>query len=491
MCYALLFVIISFLLHPSVSSPADSASPPVRRKVVVIGGGIAGAATASFLGDYGDIDVTVVEGNSHLGGRVFSTAWTPEIGASVYHDVNAYMASFVKRLNLTTALPYAGGGTMGLWNHSSHSVVFATSPGDLMTMGRSLWRYGRDALWMQRAREAMVERLLAIYPKQEEGTSYETAEEMLEDLGLAPFLTMSLTEYLASFGVRTEEQGGVLLQEMVRALCCINYGQDETINALAGCVALKGRGKELHGVVGGNKRIVEGLLKAHDVRTNARATHISRDEYTKLYKIQLSNGESVSDVDAIVVAAPWETANLTFHGMPADFSPPQQPSYVTTHVTFVAGVINATYFDADTGADDYHTMLIRVDRGGPFRSLGKTRHFHANQSVYKIFSDNKVHDEYLRHVFSDVVEVYRFTWQGAYPFLAPLKKTSEPPAHFFSLGFNIFHVSALEYAVSTMETQSIAARNVALLVRREFLRHNRTIIPPRPKTWWRWWNNEL
>ena len=85
-------------------------------------------------------------------------------------------------------------------------------------------------------------------------------------------------------------------------------------------------------------------------------------------------------------------------------------------------------------------------------------------TVAKIFSKERVEDAWLEKVFEGQVEVVARKVWDSYPVLPPT--TEFPPV---KLAEGLYYVNAFEPFISTMETETIAARNVVeLLMREEF-----------------------
>ncbi|KAF5359929.1 hypothetical protein D9758_014001 [Tetrapyrgos nigripes] len=103
-----------------------------------------------------------------------------------------------------------------------------------------------------------------------------------------------------------------------------------------------------------------------------------------------------------------------------------------------------------------------VRRGGKapeFNSVSYHGKINENEWVVKISSMEPVSDEWLEKVFDgQVTWVYRKEWD-AYPVLPP---TTEFPPVKVDTGF--YYVNAFEPFISTMETETIAARNVVDLL---------------------------
>jgi monoamine oxidase len=89
---------------PAAMVPWQAA--PRRRRVIILGAGLAGLAAASQLRDAG-FEVTVLEARTRAGGRVhtlrepFSDGLYAEAGAARIQDTHEYTLQYVKRFNLT------------------------------------------------------------------------------------------------------------------------------------------------------------------------------------------------------------------------------------------------------------------------------------------------------------------------------------------------------------------------------------------------------
>lgn len=80
--------------------------------------------------------------------------------------------------------------------------------------------------------------------------------------------------------------------------------------------------------------------------------------------------------------------------------------------------------------------------------------------MVKIFSKKRLSDEWLETMFSEHVGwVHRKEWE-AYPYLTPT-------AYFtpIRLTENIYYINGMETLLSTMETETVAARNAIDMMR--------------------------
>jgi len=113
------------------------------------------------------------------------------------------------------------------------------------------------------------------------------------------------------------------------------------------------------------------------------------------------------------------------------------------------------------------TTYEGVRQGGKepeFNSLSYHGMVREGEWAIKIFSDHLITDEWLEEVFEGQVGwVYRKEWD-AYPRLLPT--TTFPPV---KLDRGFYYVNAFEPVMSTMETETISARNaVDLLLNDDF-----------------------
>jgi prenylcysteine oxidase/farnesylcysteine lyase len=116
------------------------------------------------------------------------------------------------------------------------------------------------------------------------------------------------------------------------------------------------------------------------------------------------------------------------------------------------GTPRAEYFGLARAGDLPDTVLTVEDDTIPFSSLGLVATSTDGALVYKLFSRDPV------QLFCSRDALEQIRWE-AYPVLRP--SDDVPP---FRLADGLYWVNAMEFAVSTMETEAVAARNVANLV---------------------------
>lgn len=438
--------------------------------VGVIGSGIAGAFAAHFarqaLGDRADL--VVWERDSHVGGRVRAlqvAGERGEAGASLIHSSNRYLSAAVDELQLhrsTSGEPEDGSmRTYGCWNGTSFDFISPSSAGEEGAF--LMHRYGESLLKVQELVKSALDRLVRIYDAQARGEAFETPRELHMRLGLYDMAQQDGYSFFREHGVSDQ-----FVLEMSDGIARGNYSQAGQMNAWATMVSLIGGGfggGSLFSIVEGNVRLPEGLLSRSGARVftgtavnrvAARATADGSPGYT----VTTAGGERC-ECDAVVIAAPLEMAGVEFEGVALAPESGVRRPYQTVHVTFVAGRANPAYFGLQPGQPVPGLILTRERPEIPFVAMGARRAADGQETIYKLFSREALDDALLDAMFTRRAETVRLVWQ-AYPVLNPAPVW--PP---FRLAPGLYYVNAMESAVSTMETEAIAARNVVNLLLRE------------------------
>jgi prenylcysteine oxidase/farnesylcysteine lyase len=270
-------------------------------------------------------------------------------------------------------------------------------------------------------------------------------------------LEMDGRQWLSDSGVR-----GRFVDEYASPVGRIMYGQDVSMHALATSIALAGAGLagKLFSVSGGNRLVCEGLLREADatLHSGSEVAGLSRAEPG--FTVGLSNGRSQQH-DVVLLATPAGPSTLELNGVEPHASALRPRPFQTTWATFVVGEPRSEWFGLTGTAALPDTLLTLEDDGIPFSSLGLVGETSEGLPVYKFFSREQLQESLVDEIFPRHEAVEQIRWQ-AYPVLRP--STDLPP---FRLTEGLYWVNAMEFAVSTMETEAVAARNVANLVMEE------------------------
>jgi prenylcysteine oxidase/farnesylcysteine lyase len=437
-------------------------------KLAIIGTGIAGSAAAYFARkEFGQgITISVFERDSRVGGRMEHRPFAGtivETGGTLLHSTNAYAAGMMDELGLRRALPQdrdgSGSETVGIWN--GETVSFQTSKYQAITAMKLMGRYGLSAIRMGRAVKAEVDRWTRIYELQRAGKAYSTPEEMFTALGLYKLCREPSLEFF-----RLHRIGDLFVREFVDGISRNNYGQDSRLHAFANVVSLAGAGfagGNLFSIEGGNSKLCELLLRSAGVQLNLNAavrTIRSADAPSNGYSLTIEGGGDLV-FDAVIIATPLETASIELN-VPQPHGPiiVDRPFQVT-HATFIAGNLNEAFFGAAAGGHLPGTILTAEGPDIWFSSVGRVGFSPTTKTpVYKVFSREALSDAQIRSLFRFTSEIERVVWR-AYPVLLP---SISWPA--FELAKGLYYPNAMESAVSTIETEAVAARNVVGLIQK-------------------------
>lgn len=183
--------------------------------------------------------------------------------------------------------------------------------------------------------------------------------------------------------------------------------------------------------------------------------------------------------DDVIIAAPFHQTGIKIKPSSWSFSKtelepiPAQP-YVHLHVTLLATTAEhpkPEYFGLKRGSNVPKMILTsnegirRGGKGSEFNSLtyhGPAGVGRENEFVVKIFSSEKIEDDWLDNVFDGKVGwVVRKEWD-AYPELPP---TSHFPPVVVAKG--LYYVNSFEPFISTMETETVSSQNIVDMLFRE------------------------
>ena len=493
-----------------LSASAGSEASEQRHRACIIGAGIGGASTAHFLRELEpDVELIVIEQSSRAGGRLDTTAFGPsrrivETGGAIVHSRNQYIRHFTDILGLNRTLPSYDNGPLGIFGDKSSGFVYRGTGWKALDALRMLWRYGYPFVRMRSFVSRLLDDFDNIYKLQNDARAFRKVEDLLSSAhpSLLALTQRRLDEVLGAYDgddAYTVGAGPNLINEFVAAVQRINYGQNSTLNALAGAVCLAASQGELFAIQGGNWRVAHGLLeravghgksasegqreaKGHLLFSTA-VRRVSQEAAGAPFELELEDAAQTMACDAVAIAAPLEHAGLLLDvaAAPAVKRLPMR-QFHTTHVTYVRGRLNPQFFSArGTGAkaefEALPAVVLTMEREGVIiNSVGRLRPISSQRGVddgmadYKVFSRAHLDDQALGNMFlhRNISATYRRKWAAAYPhFHAP---EVFPP---FEIAPGLAYVNAIENAASAMETSAIAGRNAALLLHEYFLEQRR------------------
>ncbi|KZV76911.1 FAD/NAD(P)-binding domain-containing protein [Peniophora sp. CONT] len=462
------------VLDSTTTSTGTQVQGPPR--VAIIGAGAAGSSAAFFISKakerFGmDVEVDVYEQNDYVGGR--STTVYPyddmtlepvELGASIFVAVNKNMMRASDEFNFTR-IKFAADANeqMGIWDGKEFLFTQGTRGngyfGSWFDTLKVFWRYGYSSpMKTQSIVNALVSRFTDLYtPTPPRWTNITS---IITELGWADQVVQTGTEYFTSQGVSEK-----FIHELVGAATRVNYAQDaDKIHALEASVSLAATGATA--IEGGNWRVFDEFVR----RSGAKL--YLKDKVSTVKKVNadtwlLRSSSGTRRYNTIILAAPAPLAGLE---LPGEELPPVD--YVNLHTTLFATTAphaDPEYFGYKPGSKVPETILT-AKGDAEFNSMtyhGRLKDadgvpLEPPQWVVKIFSMEKVEDAWIEKLFGhEVTWVYRKFWQP-YPILPP---TTSFPSIKLDDGF--YYINAFEPAISTMETETIAARNVVELMLQE------------------------
>lgn len=429
-------------------------------KIAVIGSGIGGASYVHFINQAvpDNNQVTIYEKEDRIGGRVkkdFLGGSMIEQGATLIHSSNHYLKDIMETYELEKTKPHGGEGeaeTLAIWDGTDFRLN--TSSNSWKSTIQMLWAYGMSLSDLSNLVKLMIPKWERVYTNLGQGISYDTPESLFKAIDLYDMTQQTSYEYFKKEGIKED-----LVYEFVDCISRVNYHQDGNINAFTDMVSLAGAGLDggdLYSVNGGNDRMIHAILKDKNnisLRLNQSVTKINNISLKGNLQYEVLTATGHKDTfDIVVIACPLDLANITL----PDYQLKMDREYQTVHANFIAGEIDYSYFNNVSNAPQ--TIFTMEREGIPFVSIAKTAYAKDWEvPIYKVFSRQALEEPFFDKVFRNRKGRMHQEWK-AYTVLSPMKEW--PP---FKIDEGFFYINAMESAVSAMETESIAARNIANL----------------------------
>ncbi|KAF9946981.1 hypothetical protein BGZ72_010964 [Mortierella alpina] len=495
--------------HFHLSSGKAAARELVPAKsVAVIGAGAGGASTAYYLNSFleqppstrrVDHSITIFEQSDKIGGRcaVFKVRDQGqqqdkfvEMGASIFVQVNQHLVDAAKEFGLKTKP--LDDELVAIWD--GKQFVFEQSQWKYWSMLKGLRRWILAPIKLQKLLKRTVGDLLECYKSPE---SFDSIADFARRFNLHKAAAVRSSDFLRDTGI-----GNLYGQEVVEVATRVNYGSNlDEIHALGALVTMAA--DDAFQINDGNFQIFEGMVaksKAH-VRLDTKVARVRklRPEYEggdPRFEVTTTAGQK-EIFDAIVIATPIHLSSIDFD---LDLPPLPEVSYRTIHATFVRGHVNPAYFNA-VSAENFPSHILTTNAvEAEFTSLSIQLKLSNGETVTKIFSPEALKPELLDRLYSNRTWVKHKEWK-AYPHLKPInnhvqdltadlpteqqqqfvlgtpKKEKEEPVLVETIWGKVevvpgvYYVNAFEPLISTMETETIAGKNVARLVRDRLLGH--------------------
>ena len=447
-------------------------------RIAVIGAGAAGVGAAWQLREElgTDAEITVFEKKEHAGGRAWTVDFagtTVEIGGSILHSTGQY----TRRWQQLTGAQEGESGlsidgkneTYAFWTHDGFPVWAKTS---LLSLGWSIVRHAglRSSLILVRQAINNANAWNRIYELQQKGAFFEKPEDIVQALGLGEATSTSLGEALRRAGANER-----LIKDIAEPIVHNMYNQGEGIEAFAGEVGLAGAGLAggyLYCIDGGNWSLLHRTLEHLNVRALYGTTVLGVErtadsdgaEFIVDYRSTEDSEQSPKRerFDLVVLAAPVALAHIELSDNGDPLHVPELP-YQKVETTLVVGKLRHSYFHVDPKRTLPSTVFIADDAPTNVKSIGVTGYSPQYQErIYKIFSaEHRVTDDEIDRIFTDVKDVLRFTWEGAYPVLKPGAKHVP-----FVLRPGLYYANAFETVAGSIEVEAVGGVNTGRLAAR-------------------------
>ncbi|KAF5384742.1 hypothetical protein D9757_006250 [Collybiopsis confluens] len=455
-------------------APEDDEPAAGSPKVAIVGAGAAGTSAAFWISKaqerFGvNIEVDVYEKTSHIGGRTITvyphennTLDPVELGASIFIKANKNLWRAAQEFNLTLQDFKGEQSEIGIWDGEQLLLRFTGGWWDTLKI---IWRYGVMA---PRRADSLVSEMLKKYSTlyTSDSPKWENITELAQSFGWMDLIENTGADFFTSHGVSKE-----YVFELIEAATRVNYGQNiDSIHALEAACSIAANGASQ--VAGGNWQIFDRFLNHSraNVYTDTKVTRVTQKQ-SKSRPWTVHSDKGAIGYKAVILAAPFHQTGIE---LPSALSSqiPEQP-YVHLHVTLLTTTspsLNSEYFSL-SATDNVPSMLLTTYQGArqgrkapEFNSISYHGKLNEDEWIVKIFSETPVEDKWLQSMFNGSVTWVHKAEFDAYPRLPP---TSTFPPVKLESGF--YYVNAFEPFMSTMETETVASRNVVdLLLNDEF-----------------------
>ncbi|KAF1843973.1 prenylcysteine oxidase-like protein 1 precursor [Cucurbitaria berberidis CBS 394.84] len=471
------------------------------KRIAIIGAGAGGSSAAYHLAQYATeasipTNITVFERNSYVGGRTTTVnAWddpntSVELGGSIFVEVNHIMVEAAKRFNLSAAEHNVATRLqipdLGIWNGKEFVIITRADEDTWWDKAKLLWRYGTAPLWTNRLMKSAVGKFLSIYD--EPIFPWKSLSDVVEQVGLLEVTGVTGEQYLKANGI-----GEAFAKEIIQASTRVNYASNlPYIHGLETMVCMATNGAMQ--IKGGNWQIFANMLDSSGatVHLNTTVARISKQE-DGTYVTSTSTGHTAT-YDEVILAAPLQYSDLVID--PAPEHVPDEIPYTKLFVTLFASPFRLDPKAFNLGADKpvpQYVLTTLPDNEEPQDNVGSPGFFsisildqginpHSStprpEYIYKIFNHERVTPKILTYILGHDVSddeaehgdvngavswIYHKVWYS-YPKEYPRVTFEE-----IKLDEGLWYTSGIESFISTMETSALSGKNVARLIRDEWV----------------------
>jgi prenylcysteine oxidase/farnesylcysteine lyase len=418
--------------------------------LAVVGAGIGGCCAAYLARKYlPRMNVTIYDTQDRIGGRILTcntSGATLELGAAFFNRFNRTLFDIIKteKLKITSLQENRD---FAVWNGSK--ILFRSNTQTSATILKLLAKYKlsltRTFLLLRKARRQIAK----LY--HEEMKKPSDIGGLFEFTGLDKWCEKPFLDTLIQSGVST-----AFIDEIVTPITRVIYSQNVELSAFAGISSLIGvYSGATYSLAKGNITLPVQLAKKSNAKIRL-GQKIEVIEKTPKGNYRLHFGEGVEVFDSVIIATPLELANIRFEGL----SKPdwESQSYQVVYKKVMKGVFNPDYFGLKNTLNPPSIILTTKD-AHPITQYSIQK-INNGESLVTISSPENLNGRAFYGVFKNGgVSVLEHYWKAAYPVFKPLTKL--PPT---CIDKNLMYTSAVEGAVSSMETSALSALNAVRML---------------------------
>jgi prenylcysteine oxidase/farnesylcysteine lyase len=417
--------------------------------LAVVGAGIGGCSAAYFARKLlPGINVTIYDSQDRIGGRILTcnAAGRPlELGAAFFNRINRTLLDFLKTEKLkTTPVERMN---FAVWNGSK--FLFRSNKESFTTFLKLFTKYKlsltRTYLLLRKVR-AQVAKLY-----QEERKNPTDIRQIFESTHIDKWQNKTFHETLKERNINQ-----AFIDEIATPITRIIYSQNEDLGAFAGISSLIGvYSGATFSLAEGNSSLPIHLARASNA-TIKLGQKVDMIEKTPKGNYRIHTGNDTTVFDSVIIATPMELADIKFDGLPMHGCRTQ--TYQTVYRSAMRGVFNPKYFNLNNSIEPPTTVLTTKE-AGPITQYSIQKASHG-ESVVTISSTEPLNHATFKDIFKNSpVSVFDHCWKAAYPIFKPLNKL--PPTR---IDKRLMYLSAIEPAVSSMETSALSAKNAVQML---------------------------
>ncbi|KAI8895732.1 Prenylcysteine lyase-domain-containing protein [Globomyces pollinis-pini] len=460
-------------------------------RVGIIGSGAAGSSVAYFLKkQYPNVNIEIFERSNRIGGRAYAiplnlTTCSPqcenkfinvEMGGSIFAKSNQHMMNSIIEFKLELNQPEQMDqeSQFGIWNGTLWNFYEKQSRlGKWFNSLKLLWKYGflNGPIQAGKISKEIATKFNQIYSFLDDRLTWTNSNDMINHLGLEDQVTQTCKHYMLSKGINEQ-----FIDDMLGGITRNIYLTDVDMIHSFGCqIGMFASVDEVYSVVGGNHKVFENMLKDSTISLDTTVISITKQHSSYLVEVESDGSKKSIEFDHVVLAAPLTDSKIEFVGFDSSQFPIHPVTYVKLYgnsfhtlipVTLVYGQLDPTYF-ALSKVSEIPMNILTPKGASPFNCMAIKAKLNATHTLVKFFSTAPLTDSDLDSIHVSRIQTWTHSWDlpGSYPLLTPLPVNEWELSNYLD---GLWYANSFERWVSTMETETIAGRNIAIRLAESF-----------------------